>query len=438
MNQKITTIIFDFDGTLADTFKARVETWHAALNTHGITFDDNHLQQLIRSGIDNDALLDQLTGGALAPRLKLAVLQQKRDGRKKYLPEVGPFPDVLPVLQLLTAEGFRVGICSGNSREDILTFLDDSSLGQFFGEHNIIGEEDSPYTKPNPHLLLCALCKFKAEPGDVLFVGDADTDRQMAESAGVSWLLLDRESTSSGDEPAHTIRSLSTLFSVIDDQRKSYGFREKMDHATESLRLTEYTKLREEILQYQRFRLRILIFAMGAIGALFTLPLLFEKTSIDRFQFIAQVCTIYLPHLIVIPAIHFTYLLSRSVTFIGTYIMFFHEKPAGQRLWEHAKYDTDQADMTLRLSSRRYYSLFYATAAIVITVYTGALLLSAIDANTGIEQAQKVFYKRVLITFDLVLGAFGCFLSLYKLGTKEHQKTKRRLIQHWKDTGLLS
>ena len=42
-----------------------------------------------------------------------------------------------------------------------------------------------PNRKPNPGAILEALRRFEARPGDCLFVGDQETDRQAAKASGV-------------------------------------------------------------------------------------------------------------------------------------------------------------------------------------------------------------------------------------------------------------
>ncbi|MBL7198962.1 MAG: GNAT family N-acetyltransferase [Anaerolineae bacterium] len=51
---------------------------------------------------------------------------------------------------------------------------------------------DCPNRKPRPGFVLNALCAFEARPGDCLLVGDAITDKQVAEAAGVPFRWADR------------------------------------------------------------------------------------------------------------------------------------------------------------------------------------------------------------------------------------------------------
>lgn len=51
---------------------------------------------------------------------------------------------------------------------------------------------DCPNRKPRPGFILDALAKFGAQPADCLLVGDAVTDRQAAQAAGVPFCWADR------------------------------------------------------------------------------------------------------------------------------------------------------------------------------------------------------------------------------------------------------
>jgi D-glycero-D-manno-heptose 1,7-bisphosphate phosphatase len=126
--------------------------------------------------------------------------------------EVELLPGVEAVLSRYAADGWRLvivtnqgGVAAGYLTEaqahavqqrviDLLpvpvcaSYLCPHMSGGAVSEYAI----DCPNRKPRPGFILAALQTFGARPGDCLFVGDAITDRQTAEAAGVRYCWADR------------------------------------------------------------------------------------------------------------------------------------------------------------------------------------------------------------------------------------------------------
>ncbi|MEU7788612.1 HAD-IA family hydrolase [Amycolatopsis sp. NPDC049159] len=83
------------------------------------------------------------------------------------------------------AAGNRIAIVSNNSVLAIETYLNLYDLRKSI---DLVSARQGPNTatlKPNPHLLLRAIAKFKAKPSDCVFIGDSVSDIEAAKAARV-------------------------------------------------------------------------------------------------------------------------------------------------------------------------------------------------------------------------------------------------------------
>lgn len=122
----VKTIIFDFDGTLVDSFKVAIEVAHE-LTHRPILVQPEEIVRLRKL-----RLLD------VAKELKLPRWQwpiliiRGRRRMTKRLDEVEPFADMPIVVQDLHAAGYKMLVMSSNSLENVQRVLDKRNLSQYF------------------------------------------------------------------------------------------------------------------------------------------------------------------------------------------------------------------------------------------------------------------------------------------------------------------
>lgn len=181
---KRTTIIFDFDGTIADSFKTMVEVY----NEIGQEF---HLKKLTMK----EALsLRNFTPRQVVRALQISLftlplyLLRGRALFKKHADTIQPFPGMISVLQNLSSS-YSLGILTSNNKDSVETFLTNHKIRDLFdfvhSERNIFGKDKAL----GKVLKLNNLVKE-----DVLYVGDEVRDIEACKKAGikiasVSWGL---------------------------------------------------------------------------------------------------------------------------------------------------------------------------------------------------------------------------------------------------------
>jgi phosphoglycolate phosphatase len=119
-------VLWDFDGTLADTFTIMVKAYNALAQTRGFhPIDDPESAHRL----DPLALLRRL-GIPLArlPTVVAGVLAAVR----REMPNVPLFPGVAGVLEALGRSGLRMAVLSSNSRENVLACLRANGAQDYF------------------------------------------------------------------------------------------------------------------------------------------------------------------------------------------------------------------------------------------------------------------------------------------------------------------
>ncbi|MFN3292474.1 MAG: HAD-IA family hydrolase [Gemmobacter sp.] len=185
------TVIFDLDGTLADTSGDLL----AAANT---TFaDEGHAPPLG----PQDALTAFHGGRAMlragAARLGLGWSEEEVGRRYPRLlaayrdaidTHTRLYPGAVAAVERLRARGDRVGICT-NKPDDLAELLL-ARLGVRDLFAAMVGARTLPVAKPDPAPLRLAVERAGGDMARALLVGDTITDRRTAAAAGVPVVLV--------------------------------------------------------------------------------------------------------------------------------------------------------------------------------------------------------------------------------------------------------
>lgn len=155
----ITHIVFDFDGTLADTFDI-IKT--IALNEYG-EYD-----------VDIDLFKSEGAKGLLKkvniPRWKLPGMILNVTSKLRNNSDIKLFPGIIDMLNNLKKD-YKIGILSSNSKENIIHTLKKYNIEDMF---EFVYSESSLFGK---HLVLKKMCnKYNINPLEVIYVGDEDRD----------------------------------------------------------------------------------------------------------------------------------------------------------------------------------------------------------------------------------------------------------------------
>lgn len=186
------TVIFDLDGTLADTSADLIAAANTAMQAMG------HAPQLWVGQDDATAF----RGGRAMLKLSLErmghgdVAGEVERGYPILLAAYGEaldvytrlYPGALDAVQALWADGFRVGVCTNKPELLADQLLQRLGVRDLFA--SLIGADTLPTRKPDPAPYVAAVEQAGGAVARSLLVGDTVTDRDTARAAGVPSVLV--------------------------------------------------------------------------------------------------------------------------------------------------------------------------------------------------------------------------------------------------------
>jgi HAD superfamily hydrolase (TIGR01509 family) len=175
------TAVLDIDGTLVDTNYHHAVAWYRAFRQHGFLLPLWRIHRHI--GMGGDQLVAALAGDGFEREQGDEVRTAEKVLYMELIHEVQPLEGARAVIEDLKSSGHVVVLASSAKPEELehyLTLLDARSLVDGWTDS---GDVES--TKPEPDLVLAALEKSGAEPGDAVMIGDSTWDCRAAERAGV-------------------------------------------------------------------------------------------------------------------------------------------------------------------------------------------------------------------------------------------------------------
>lgn len=208
-------IVFDWDGTLADSTARIVESLRFSLEAVGAEVpDDERLKDVIGLGLTEGA--EVLMPGA-GEQLHARFIEAYRG---YYLSAAhGPtqlFPGTLDILNRLDRLGYWLAVATGKGRRGLDRSLEETGCGHLFSLTRCVDECPS---KPHPQMLIDIMDGLAVAPSETLMVGDSEFDMLMARNAGadalaVSYGAHDRERLLSC-RPVGCIESLPELLAHL-------------------------------------------------------------------------------------------------------------------------------------------------------------------------------------------------------------------------------
>ena len=181
--QDYTAILFDCDGTLADTMPAHYRAWLHVTKHHGILFDEDRFYALggrptrdILATLANEASIEIDLDHASEMK-ETAFLEQV-----KYVKAIDPV-----IAALRRAHGHvPVAVVTGGYRDVCEKILLQIGIREFFD--CIVASEDTNRHKPHPDPFLEAARRLGVAPEGCLVWEDSDLGIEAARQAGMSWI----------------------------------------------------------------------------------------------------------------------------------------------------------------------------------------------------------------------------------------------------------
>ncbi|HIP88623.1 MAG TPA: TIGR02253 family HAD-type hydrolase [Thermococcus paralvinellae] len=131
-----------------------------------------------------------------------------------YPHKIRVFPDVIPTLEWLKEEGYRLGIITSGPKYQRLK-LRIAKLDNYFDV--IVTRDDLKTVKPDPKIFLYALEKLKVEPDEAMMIGDSlEQDVYGAKSVGMVTVWINRSNDKGYNFADYEIRTLHELRKILE------------------------------------------------------------------------------------------------------------------------------------------------------------------------------------------------------------------------------
>jgi pyrophosphatase PpaX len=177
---RLTTVLFDLDGTLIDSIRLILDSYHHTLQTHALPpkSDEHWLAGL------GTPLWVQLRHWSDDPvQLEAMIATYREYNLSHHDAMVTAYPGVVDMVHAIRRAGLRTGLVTSKNRPGAVRGL--RLIGLEGSMELIVGADEVENPKPHPEPIERALRELRAPAGQTIYVGDSIHDMECGRAAGV-------------------------------------------------------------------------------------------------------------------------------------------------------------------------------------------------------------------------------------------------------------
>ncbi len=177
----IAGLIFDCDGTLADTMPAHYRAWQAMLTPHGIPFPEARFYAM--GGMPTASIIGVLADAAGVTVTDVEAMVREKE--RLFLECLDTLAPIVPVVAIAAAHRGKLpmAVASGGYRDVVAKTLERLRLRDWFDV--LVAAEDTARHKPEPDVFLEAARRLGVETTACAVFEDTDIGLQAAHRAGM-------------------------------------------------------------------------------------------------------------------------------------------------------------------------------------------------------------------------------------------------------------
>ncbi|RBP61322.1 pyrophosphatase PpaX [Alkalibaculum bacchi] len=205
----ITTIIFDFDGTLLETTELVKNSFKHICQVYNKEYNEEYILSTF-----GEPLASVISRDYKEYDVDEVLRTYRNYQEKRFDNEVSLYDSVYETLKYLYEKEYKLGIATSRLKDSTLKALEQFDIAHFF--KCIITADDVVNPKPHKEPLEKAMILLDSKPKETMYVGDASIDMICAQNAGVLPALVGWQSNSIELAKEHGIKHLlSTMKDLI-------------------------------------------------------------------------------------------------------------------------------------------------------------------------------------------------------------------------------
>jgi HAD superfamily hydrolase (TIGR01509 family) len=183
LTQTYDALLFDCDGTLADTMPAHYRAWLVATEAHGLDFDEDRFYAF--AGRPSRNIIASLAAEA---GIEIDIDHAARAKEASFLDQLAHVLPIDPVVEVVLRSRGRIpmAVVTGGYRDICMKILAHIGVANAF--ETIVASEDTELHKPEPEPFLEAARRLGARPERCVVWEDSDLGLEAARQAGMHWI----------------------------------------------------------------------------------------------------------------------------------------------------------------------------------------------------------------------------------------------------------
>lgn len=180
----IKTVLFDLDGTIADTNELITASFKHTFDQYGYEFSEEEIREM------NGPPLTQTFTRINPDQAEEMIKTYRRHNFEFHDQFVKEIPYAKETIEHLLDRGITIGVVTAKMREGAEKTLAQTKLAPYFDV--VVTIDDVIHPKPHPESVQLAMEKLQANPPSTIMIGDNYHDieagkKALTQTAGVAW-----------------------------------------------------------------------------------------------------------------------------------------------------------------------------------------------------------------------------------------------------------